>query len=88
MALNLTQTLISAHLASGNMKPGKEIAWGAVGMVLLEEGPAERIQANPAVVPGNHGLVKMFHVDERVSPRLDINQSRGLQLYSRPISTD
>src|SRR4029079_5891909 len=58
-------------------KKGREIRGN------VEKGPAERIQANSAVVPTNHGLVIVVHVDEWVSPRFAINKSRSVHRLSR-----
>ena len=59
MALNLTQTLISSHLAGGNMQPGNEIALridqallqdvpGTLVMLELEAMGVERVQIDTA----------------------------------------
>jgi aconitate hydratase len=69
MAFNLTQTLISSHLAGGNMKPGNEIALridqallhdalGTLVMLELEAMGVERVQIEQAAQYVDHNLLE------------------------------
>jgi aconitase A len=69
MALNLTQTLISSHLVTGNMKPGNEIALridqallqdvlGTLVMLELEAMGVDRVRIDRAAQYIDHNLLE------------------------------